>query len=710
MSGRRKWLFRLTAMVVAPLLFVALFEGGLRLGGYGHSTAFFVGPDGDRIYRTNSKYGWRFFPGAVAREPIPSDMSAKAAGTVRIFVLGSSAARGTPNHSFSFGRILEVMLRERHPDAKFEMINAGMAAINSHVVLDIARNCAAHQPDLFIVYMGNNEVVGPYGPGTVFQRWSPSLKFIRASIWAKSMRIGQLLDDLAQRFRANDGASKSWKGMEMFVGNQVSADDPRLEAVQGNLRQNLIDLCTCGRRAGAAVILSTVAVNLADSPPFASQHRSGLSKEELAEWQSAYEGGANLESRSRWAEALKQYEAAGQIDDRYADLQFRVGTCLALTDHAEEARKRFAMARDLDVLRFRADSKINTIIREVAAEQERLGVRAVDAEKVFAESNLAADGAADRDLFYEHVHLTFEGNYLLAQAMLKEVEAALPQLAQLHVRRVDVSKKRCAELLAFTTWDEYQMAGQMKDMTAEPPFTNQMDHDRRQASVRESVAQLARLASTADVLQKSVATYKAALERTPDDVAMQHRFAKLAMAMNQPVVAIEHLQIVLQQQPDNQVALNDLGSCLSDCGRLDEAVKHLQRALEIDPQLTVAHNNLANALKRQGLLNEAIVHYERALEIDPKMPLVEYNLAQTRVDQNRLDDAIAHYRKAIALSPRFAIAHNALGIALASQGRLAEAIGHFNKALEIDPGFASARSNLQRAKAEQAAPPARDKK
>ena len=40
-----------------------------------------------------------------------------------------------------------------------------------------------------------------------------------------------------------------------------------------------------------------------------------------------------------------------------------------------EARERFELARDLDVLRFRADSRINAVIREVAGEQEAAGVR-----------------------------------------------------------------------------------------------------------------------------------------------------------------------------------------------------------------------------------------------------------------------------------------------------------------------------------------------
>ena len=62
LSRRRKWLFRLAVMILAPVLFFTLLEAGLRLGGYGYPTAFFVGPDADGVYTTNLQFGWRFFP------------------------------------------------------------------------------------------------------------------------------------------------------------------------------------------------------------------------------------------------------------------------------------------------------------------------------------------------------------------------------------------------------------------------------------------------------------------------------------------------------------------------------------------------------------------------------------------------------------------------------------------------------------------------
>ena len=70
--------------------------------------------------------------------------------------------------SYGAGRYMEALLRGRFPGEKFEVINLGVTAINSHVILPIARECARHDGDFWIVYMGNNETVGPYGAATVF--------------------------------------------------------------------------------------------------------------------------------------------------------------------------------------------------------------------------------------------------------------------------------------------------------------------------------------------------------------------------------------------------------------------------------------------------------------------------------------------------------------------------------------------------------------
>ncbi len=693
-TKRRKWLFRLAAMTIPLVLFFAVLEIGLRMGGYGFPTAFFVGPDAHGTYTTNYRFGWRFFPRSLAREPQPCFISAKSAGAVRIFVLGSSAAQGVPDPSFSFGRILEVMLREKYPETRFEVVNAAMTAINSHVALEIARDCAAHQPDLFIVYMGNNEVIGPYGPGTVFQQWSPNLMFVRSSIRVKATRVGQLIGDVIGYFRSKKGPSAQWLGMEMFMGNQVAADDPRLAAVSDNYRRNLIDICKVARRAGAGVILSTLAANLRDCPPLASLHRSDLDADSLAKWESIYQAGVELEANKQWPEAIAKFEEAARIDDRHADLQFRLGRGLAGAGRFSDARDRFILARDLDALRFRADTRINAVIREVAAEQKASGVRLVDAEQALAESDLAPDGILGGDLFYEHVHLTFAGNYLLARAFLDQVCEALPEAVRSGKTEPVPSMRQCAEALVLTPWDEYQMAVKMADMTSQPPFTNQLEHAVRQNAAREQANNLRRLAAMPQALQAALKAYEAALRLSPDDLDLHYRFAILSQQAGRPDTAVEHLQIVIEKLPWSSWMHYKLGLALGKCGRSDEAIAQYRKALETEPDSAVDHYDLGILLAGRGQIDEAVAHLQKALEIQPDSAEAHCNLGVFLAGREQLDEALAHLRKALELKPDYAEAHANLGVVLAGRGQIDEALAHYQKALELKPDYAEAHANL----------------
>lgn len=703
--GWRGWLLRLALLVLSPILCLGLLEAGLRLGGYGYPTTFFLGPDSRGNYTVNYRFGWRFFPRRLATQPHPCTLSAKPPGTVRIFVFGGSAAQGFPDPSFSFGRILAVMLGRQYPGKQVEVVNAAMPAINSHAVLEIARDCAAHEPDLFLVYLGNNEVVGPYGPGTGFKRSTPGLGMIRASLWAKSTRVGELLGDASAALRRDRSAVDRAPDMETYLANPVPADDPRLAAVYDNCRRNLTDLCGVARRAHAAVVLCSVAVNLRDCPPLASLHRPDLSAEELAKWESIYQAGCAAEASNRWQEAARHYEAAEKIDDRFAELQFRMARCLMKADRNAEARRRFELARDLDVLRFRADSRINAIVREVAAAQgtghhvPMVDVRFVDAERALAENDPGGAGLGDPrpteaggDLFYEHVHLTFAGNYVLARAVLDPVAAALPQLGG---KQGEVpSRQQCAELLALTPGDEYQAAAVMVNMTSRPPFSNQLDHALRQAAARRRRDDLHRRALLPQAIQAARTAYDAALARSPGDWDLNYHFGALALDWERPKLAEEHLRIAAERAPWDARTHNLLGSALAGQGRLDEAIAQYRVALEINPVLVEAEKNLAVALADAGRFDEAVTHFHKALEINPEFVEAYDNFGRLLAGQGRLDEAIVQYRAALKIDPDFAEAQDDIGQALFRQGLPDEAAGHFRKAVEVKPTFAEAHNNL----------------
>src|SRR5262249_39950400 len=190
--------------------------------------------------------------------------------------------------------------------------------------------CAECQPDLMIIHLGNNEVVGPFGAAGVLGPFSPSLGMIRTSLRVKATRTGQLLDRCVQGL-ARGSEPQSWTGMGMFVGSPGPTDDPRLNRVYSHFRTNLTDICRLGAAGGFPVIVCTIPVNLKDSAPFGSAHAAALSDERTASWENRYKAGVALEADKKCAAAIREYQEAEQIDAGYAEVAFRLGRCCAAT-------------------------------------------------------------------------------------------------------------------------------------------------------------------------------------------------------------------------------------------------------------------------------------------------------------------------------------------------------------------------------------------
>ena len=151
-----------------------------------------------------------------------------------------------------------------------------MTAINSHTILPIARECARLEGDLWMIYMGNNEMIGPFGAGTVFGAKAPGLGFVRTSLALKKTRLGQLMANVVSRLGSKSKTPDQWGGINMFKKNLLRHDDPARLRAYGNFEGNLKDILEAGRKAGVPIILSTVGSNLRDCSPFASLHREDL--------------------------------------------------------------------------------------------------------------------------------------------------------------------------------------------------------------------------------------------------------------------------------------------------------------------------------------------------------------------------------------------------------------------------------------------------
>ena len=294
------------------------------------------------------------------------------------------------------------------------------------------------------------------------------------------------------------------------MDKQVAASSPLMKYVYANFDSNLRDTISAARDAGARVIVSTVATNLKDCAPFASQHRAGLSQDDLRKWTSLVDEGSHLESAGDYAPALQLYRQASSIDDQYAELEFRIARCLEKAADTQQAAQHFARARDLDTLRFRADSRINQINRSATTD----GADVVDADAIFAQSN--PEGVTGSDLVYEHVHMTPAGNYLLAREMFRKIAT---QISGQPVQDDQIpSEAECERLLALTGYDRYRITNEMLQRLERPPFTNQLNHSEQQ--LRLAIA----IDAPVESPDATVGEYRAAITQRPNDRILRYNF------------------------------------------------------------------------------------------------------------------------------------------------------------------------------------------
>lgn len=574
----REWLVRCGLLVGAPLLLLVSVETGLRLFGYGYPVQFFVKSASGQKYITNEKFAWQFSSKKTPLKPFPASVPLqKAPDTLRICVLGESAAMGTPDPAFGLGRILEVLLRRKFPERHFEIINAAMRGINSHAIRVIARECADHQVDVFLVYMGNNEVVGLHGPAPGDSGWAQSLPLIRCSHWFTSSKTGQLFDELLGG--SGDRASQD---MEYFRAHSLRADDWRRDKAREIFRANLEDILRAATRSGAKVILSTVAVNLKDFAPLESLHRVGLTPEEQLRWESAYKQGAELAGKGQWPQALEKYSEAAAIDDHFAELQFRLAEAWAAAGDNAKAKEHYLSALDWDALQFRTDTRMNEVIRQSAGRYAASGVILLDSAQAFAAIDLSSHGIPGAQLFEDHVHPTFSGNYLLACQFYAQLVSALgPSLGK--PASVLPDQAECADALAYTLYDELNVKAAMVRMTGSPPFFDQLNHAERQ-SAAEAVSRKRLASFNVGDAERCLAKYSAAIHQRPDDWVLHFNLALFFRELKRPSEAAKELSLVVEQFPEFKGFRLALASALEDAGQRDLGLIQLQEALRLDPR------------------------------------------------------------------------------------------------------------------------------
>jgi len=692
-SQRREWVFRFLAVFGVPLVLLGCLEGALRVAGYGFPTAFFrpLKIAGQDCLVDNDDFGLRFFPPALARMPAPVVMkAAKPAGTIRIFIFGESAALGDPRPQYGAGRYLEVLLRERFPGHDFEVVNVAMTAINSHVILPLARECARHQGDLWVIYMGNNEMVGPFGAATVFGLKAPPLWVVRASVALQRARFCQLLLELGRKFQTRSEAA--WHGMEMFTENKVPATDPRRQVIYHSFARNLDDIIQTGFGSQAKVVLSTVAVNLKDCPPFASGTPNRLGEVDRRRQEDLIAQGAAAETGGKWADAKRFYEQAAALSPDSAELQFRLGRCCVRAGEAAAASQPLQLAVDQDWLPFRADSRINEIIRDAGHRFASPNLVLCDAAAALSRDS--PTGIPGQELFYEHVHLNFDGNYRLALAWAQTVQTLLPPALTGRATGGWAAQDACERRLGLTDWNRVSVFEEVGRRLRRPPFAGQLDNTARLEAVSAQVLAL-RQGMTGAAIEQARAVYLQALQRAPADPHLHEGYAEFLEAAHETKAVTAEWRRVCELIPHYYLPFLNLGEALRDQGQLAEATESLQRAALLAPRAaTEVRQELGTVYARQSQWAQALAEFEMARRLGSEDPRLFLYTGEVLWKLGRRAESLEHLREAIRLKPDYWEAHYRLGDELAAADDLTGATGEFEQVLRLNPGHIKTHLNL----------------
>lgn len=351
--------------------------------------------------------------------PIPK----KGPNEYRIFIFGESAAYGFPvSDRYAVSKWLEKNLAALLPEKDVRVINCGWPGKSSNEILEGARLLTRFEPDVYIMYAGNNEAFTSnrlfldqplYRLDLIlyyrsfFYRWL----YIRLDRLRKHIVYGRS-GHVEKQYRNEEIANKIYKRPA------VSEEDYR--RILARYRENMTAAVRFARSRGVKTVFMNLPSNVREIQPNISEHRA-LSEAELAAWEKGYEEGKKLQGAGKTGEALAAYEKARTIDASYADLIYRLAQTYEKAERFDEARAAYLSARDLDAQPWRARTELNQEIRKIA-ERERLPF--ADVVKVFEENS--AHGIVSTDLVFDNVHPSIRGQQLIADEITKSmVEAGI---------------------------------------------------------------------------------------------------------------------------------------------------------------------------------------------------------------------------------------------------------------------------------------------
>lgn len=154
----------------------------------------------------------------------------------------------------------------------------------------------------------------------------------------------------------------------------------------------------------------------------------------------------------------------------------------------------------------------------------------------------------------------------------------------------------------------------------------------------------------AERYREAEATLRDALKREPKSNQLLVQLSMVQDKLGKSADAESALRLILQQDPDNPTALNNLGYYLAERGeRLEEALQLTQRAVNIAPTNGSFLDSLGWVYYQMGRVDEAQRFLEQALLNQPNDGAIHEHVGDLYKKQGRLDQARRSWQRSLQL-------------------------------------------------------------
>jgi tetratricopeptide (TPR) repeat protein len=186
-------------------------------------------------------------------------------------------------------------------------------------------------------------------------------------------------------------------------------------------------------------------------------------------------------------------------------------------------------------------------------------------------------------------------------------------------------------------------------------------------------------------LAKAVEQFQAILKIQPDDAYSELWLARLYRFENQHGDAEKVLRNLLQHDPGNGPALEQLSQLLMDEGRSQEAVKILSDAAN-DSSSPEVYDLLGDAYSQAKEYAKAEEVYRKAVEEDPDDPGHLHGLAQALMAQDKYPEALEQFKRLAEVEPGTAENYLRMAQLYRRLGKFDQAESSLLRAKQLAPG------------------------